>query len=122
QLGKLPVWTTARQANAAFLDRNLSGVATPSAAPGAVHVYHQYTIRVRDRDDFVAALAEQGVGSGVYYPVPVHSLESFGLDLDLPQTAKAASEVVSLPVHPALSQADLERVAAGVNAVVGGGS
>ena len=92
QLGKLPGWTAQRQANAAFLSEHLEGVVTPSVAEGAVHVYHQYTIRVpgHDQDAFVAALAARGVGSGVYYPIPVHALPSFGLDLDLPETARAA--------------------------------
>jgi len=70
----------------------------------------------------VAALAERGVGSGVYYPTPVHALPSFGLELDLPETAKAAREVVSLPVHPALVQADLETIVAAVNAVAKAGA
>ncbi len=89
-----------------------------------MHVYHQYTIRVpgHDQDGFVAALAERGVGSGVYYPTPVHALPSFGLDLDLPETAKAAREVISLPVHPSLSQADLETIVEAVNAVAKAGA
>lgn len=124
QLGKLAGWTAQRQSNAAFLSANLSGVVVPPVAPGAVHVYHQYTIRIpgHDQDAFVAALADRGVGSGVYYPTPVHALPSFGLTLDLPETAKAAREVVSLPVHPALSQADLEMIVTAVNAVAKAGS
>jgi dTDP-4-amino-4,6-dideoxygalactose transaminase len=74
-----------------------------------------------DRDAFVSELAERGVGSGVYYPTPVHQLPSFGLDLDLPVTAKVAGEVISLPVHPSLSAADLETVASAVNAIAAAG-
>lgn len=124
QLGKLAGWTAQRQANAAFLSANLAGVVIPTVVEGAVHVYHQYTIRVpgHDQDAFVAALADRGVGSGVYYPIPVHALPSFGLTLDLPQTAVAAREVVSLPVHPSLSQADLETIVEAVNAVAGAGA
>ncbi len=124
QLGKLAGWTARRQANAAFLSANLKGVVTPSVAPGAVHVYHQYTIRVpgHDQQEFVAALAEHGVGSGVYYPTPVHALPSFGLVLDLPETAQAAREVISLPVHPALSGPDLERIVNAVNLVAAAGA
>jgi dTDP-4-amino-4,6-dideoxygalactose transaminase len=124
QLGKLAGWTAMRQSNAAFLSANLEGVVVPTVADGAVHVYHQYTIRIpgHDQDAFVAALAERGVGSGVYYPTPVHALPSFGLELDLPETARAAREVVSLPVHPALGQADLETIVAAVNAVAGAGA
>jgi dTDP-4-amino-4,6-dideoxygalactose transaminase len=123
QLGKLAGWTAQRQANAAFLTAHLDNVVPPSVADGAVHVYHQYTIRVpgHDQESFVSALADQGVGSGVYYPVPVHALPSFGLDLDLPETTRAAREVVSLPVHPSLSQADLEAVVEAVNTVAKAG-
>lgn len=118
QLDKLPEWTRQRQANAKALDTGLTGVRTPHVAAGADHVYHQYTIRVSgDRDRFVAALAERGVGSGVYYPVPVHRLPTFALDLDLPQTASAAAEVISLPVHPSLTPDELEAVITAVNAV-----
>ena len=127
QLTKVGGWTSRRQANAAYLDANLQGVVTPPVADGAVHVYHQYTIRVpEDRDGFSAALKnEYGVGNGVYYPVPNHRLPSlahFAPGLDLPQTEKAAAEVISLPVHPSLSQGDLERIAAAVNAVAGAGA
>ena len=96
----------------------------PSVAVGAVHVYHQYTIRVpgHDRDAFVAALAEQWRGVGVYYPTPVHALPSFGLTLDLPETARAADEVISLPVHPSLTPAELETIVEAVNAIARAGA
>ncbi len=124
QLRQLAGWTKQRQANAAFLDENLDGVVVPPVADGAVHVYHQYTVRVpgHDRDAFAAELAARGVGSGVYYPIPNHRLPSFGLALDLPETERAAREVLSLPVHPALSEAELETVVTVVNAVAGAGS
>ena len=127
QLTKVNAWTATRQTNAAFLDANLAGVVVPPVLPGATHVYHQYTIRVSDdRDGFVRALKEEhAVGSGVYYPIPNHRLPSlahFAPGLDLPETERAAREVVSLPVHPSLSQADLERVVSAVNAVAGAGS
>ena len=127
QLTKVDAWTATRQANAAFLDTHLEGVTVPPVAPGAVHVYHQYTIRVaEDRDGFVAALREEHqVGSGVYYPIPNHRLPSlapYAPGLDLPETERAAREVVSLPVHPSLSQDDLERVVTAVNAVAKAGA
>lgn len=120
QLKKLPGWTQTRQANAKFLNENLEGVVVPPVADGAVHVYHQYTIRVpEERDAFVAALREQyNVGSGVYYPIPNHrlpSLAEYAPGLDLPVTEDAAAQVVSLPVHPSLSQSDLERIVEAVN-------
>ncbi len=128
QLTKVDGWTKTRQENAAFLDANLDGVVVPPVADGAVHVYHQYTIRVEetDRDRFVQALKEEHqVGSGVYYPIPNHRLESlthFAPGLDLPQTEAAAKSVVSLPVHPSLSQEDLERIVTGVNACAKAGA
>jgi perosamine synthetase len=127
QLTKVDAWTKTRQQNAAFLNANLRGVVVPPVADGAVHVYHQYTIRVpEDRDGFVAALKnEYSVGAGVYYPIPNHRLPSlapYAPGLDLPETERAASEVVSLPVHPSLSQADLERIVAAVNTLVGAGA
>ena len=93
-------------------------------ADGAVHVYHQYTIRIPDdRDGFASALAdEHGVATCVYYPIPSHRLPSFGRTLDLPETERAAREVLSLPVHPALSADDLAAIAAAVNAVATAGS
>ena len=127
QLTKVDAWTRTRQENAAFLDAHLRGVTVPPVAEGAVHVYHQYTIRVADdRDGFVRALKEEHqVGSGIYYPIPNHRLPSlapYAPGLDLPETEKAAREVVSLPVHPSLSQADLERIVTAVNAVAGAGA
>ena len=127
QLTKVDAWTKTRQQNAAFLDANLRGVVAPPVAEGAVHVYHQYTIRVpEDRDGFVKALKEEHqVGAGVYYPIPNHRLPSlapYAPGLDLPETERAAREVVSLPVHPSLSQGDLDRIVAAVNAIAGAGA
>lgn len=127
QLTKVDGWTRTRQDNAAFLDANLTGVVTPPVRDGAVHVYHQYTVRVTDdRDGFVKALREEhNVGSGVYYPIPNHrlpSLAGYAPGLELPETERAAAEVVSLPVHPSLSQDDLDRIVAAVNAVAGAGA
>lgn len=124
QLTKLAGWTAQRQANAAFFDAHLEGVVTPPVADGAVHVYHQYTIRVvdHDRDAFAAALSERGIGSGVYYPTPIHRLPSFGIDLDLPVTEVAASQVLSLPVYPSLTDGEREAIVAAVNAVANAGA
>ena len=124
QLTKLKGWTETRQRNAAFLDANLANVVVPPVAEGATHVYHQYTIRVDgDRDRFRQALAdEHGVGSGVYYPIPNHRLPSFRRELDLPETERAASSVISLPVHPSLSSADLDQIVHAVNTVAKAGA
>jgi dTDP-4-amino-4,6-dideoxygalactose transaminase len=124
QLTKVGGWTAQRQQNAAFLSANLVGVTTPPVAEGAVHVYHQYTVRVPDdRDGFAAALREEyQVGSGMFYPVPNHRLRPFQVDVDLPETERAAAQCLSLPVHPSLSQEDLERVVTAVNALAGAGA
>jgi dTDP-4-amino-4,6-dideoxygalactose transaminase len=123
QLGRLAAWTAKRQANARVLDDSLSGVGTPPVADGAVHVYHQYTIRVSSgRDAFVEALRARGVGTGVYYPIPTHRLPSFGLSVDLPETERAAAEVLSLPIHPGLSDDDLGRIVDAVNTVAKAGA
>jgi dTDP-4-amino-4,6-dideoxygalactose transaminase len=122
QLQKLPGWTKQRQDNAAYLDANLKGVVVPFVQPGTTHSYHQYTIRIpggsaEKRDAFMEGLTARGVGSGVYYPTPIHRLQSFNLTLDLPQTELLAKECVSLPIHPSLSQSDLETIVSAVNEV-----
>lgn len=124
QLTKLAGWTAKRQENAAFLSANLEGVVTPPTAPGAVHVFHQYTIRVvdHDRDAFAEQLTQRGVGSGVYYPTPIHRLPSFRLDLDLPVTELATTQVLSLPVYPSLTQSELDTIVEAVNAVAKAGA
>jgi perosamine synthetase len=120
QLSRLAAWTERRRDNARVLDEaleGLPGVVTPSVAEGAMHVYHQYTVRITGapgRDEVQRRLQTEGVGTGVYYPVPVHRLPSFDLELDLPETARAAEEVLSLPVYPALEPSELERVTAAV--------
>ena len=124
QLTKLPAWTAKRQQNAAFLSANLRGVVVPPIAEGAAHVFHQYTVRVvdHDRDVFAAELSKRGVGSGVYYPTPIHRLPSFAQTLDLPTTEQAASQVLSLPVYPSLSSRELQTIVDAVNAVAKAGS
>jgi perosamine synthetase len=124
QLGQLDGWTEKRQANAAYLDANLQGVTVPPVADGARHVYHQYTIRVRgDRDAFQAGLKELGIGNAVYYPTPIHRLRPYLTedgqvgDWKLPETDRAAEEVVSLPIFPSLTPEQLDRIVEGVNTV-----
>ncbi len=122
QLKKLPGWTKQRQDNAAYLDAHLKGVVTPYVAPHTTHSYHQYTIRIpggsaEKRDAFMAGLTERGVGSGVYYPTPIHRLPSFNLQIDLPETELVIKECLSLPIHPSLTQSDLETIVAAVNEV-----
>ncbi|MEU6142526.1 DegT/DnrJ/EryC1/StrS family aminotransferase [Streptomyces sp. NPDC047081] len=125
QRGKLAAWTEQRIANAAYLTEHISApnVVTPKVAEGARHIYHQYTVRIQgDREAAMAKLTEAGIGNAVYYPTPIHRLKPYwepdqkaGRNWDLPETERAAAEVVSLPVHPALSVSDLERIVAAVN-------
>lgn len=124
QLTKIDAWTRKRQDNAAFLSAHLEGVTGPAVDPRAVHVYHQYTVRVPDdRDGMARALREEHqVGSGMFYPVPNHRLPSLRSDVDLPETDRAARECLSLPVHPSLSSGDLERIVTAVNAVAKAGA
>ena len=134
QLTRLAGWTAARRANAAALDAGLAdapGVVTPHVPQGYTHVYHQYTIRLEgasaaERDEVARALREQWrIGTGVYYPIPNHRLPSlapYAPGLDLPGTERAARECLSLPVHPSLSEADLERIVRAVGAAVTAGA
>ena len=124
QLTKLARWTAQRRSNAKFLDQNLKNVVIPFVAPNAIHVYHQYTIRIpgHSRDAFADEMTKRGVGNGVYYPIPVHELGSFGLKLELPETTRATKEVLSIPVHPSLSQGELETIVSIINSIAGAGA
>jgi perosamine synthetase len=124
QLKKLTKWTELRKNNARFLSRNLRGVITPVTPEGYEHVFHQYTIRVEglDRDEFASELARRGIGSGVYYPKPIHSLPSFDVKFDLPNTELACRQVLSLPIHPSLNKRHLEKIVESVNNIAGAGS
>lgn len=124
QLTKVGAWTKQRQDNAAYLSENLAGVTPPPVADGAVHVYHQYTVRVPDdRDGLAKALKDEyNIGSGMFYPIPNHRLAPFQVPVDLPATELAAKECLSLPVHPSVSQDDLERIVTAVNTLAKAGS
>jgi len=126
QLQKLERFNKARIANACFLSEHLQGVVTPVMPEGRRHVFHQYTIRVPEgrRDAVLEGLKERGIGTGVYYPVPVHKQRVYlerGYRVTLPEAERAAAEVLSLPVHPGLSGDDLEAIVAAVNDLCGGG-
>ena len=118
KLRHLPKWQRARQAHAAEYTRYFSqipGVMPPLAPEGYEHVYHQYTIRVEDRDALQRLLAEQKIGSTVYYPVSLH-LQPLYASLgykrgDLPHAEHASQEVLSLPMYPELRPQQLKRVA-----------
>jgi dTDP-4-amino-4,6-dideoxygalactose transaminase len=118
----LAEWSAARSANAArywqlFTQRGIEGqLALPQSQPGFGHVWNQYTIRVPrgGRDELKAHLARHGVGSEIYYPVPLHLQECFASlgcrRGDLPVTEQAADEVLSLPIFPELTDAELQTV------------
>ncbi|MEX2161697.1 MAG: DegT/DnrJ/EryC1/StrS family aminotransferase [Anaerolineales bacterium] len=128
QLQKLHRFNETRQRNAQFLTQNLKGVITPVVSSDCDHAFHQYTIRVPKgkRDALIEHLKKREIGCGVYYPVPVHKQNYYtvelGYKLDLPETERAAEEVISLPVHPALSPADLETIVSAVNEFTSAGA
>lgn len=111
QLKKISKWTAKRIKNATYLSRELKTVVCPETPPGYTHVYHQYTIKVNgDRDSFIEYLRSHGIESGIYYPKPVHRLPAFNIDITLPNTERACSQVISLPIHPKLKNKDLRRI------------
>jgi dTDP-4-amino-4,6-dideoxygalactose transaminase len=121
QLKKLGEFNRMRRINADYLSSRLTGVTVPVIPEQCEHVFHQYTIRLpgNRREALIAHLSERGVGSMIYYPVPVHQqsfyTKELGYNLGLPETELASTEVLSLPVHPGLSQSDLETIVAAVN-------
>jgi dTDP-4-amino-4,6-dideoxygalactose transaminase len=125
KLKHLESWHDARRKNAALYDRLLknSKVVTPRIDEGNWSVYNQYVVRVPDRDAVKKRLADKGVGSGVYYPVPLHLQECFkylgGREGDLPETEKACREVLALPVYPELPEEHVRYVAKELLAAVG---
>ena len=125
QLRKLPALTEQRIANAQHLSERLQGVELPVVVPGRRHVFHQYTVRVADnRAALQQHLQEQGIGTAIHYPCPIHHqpvYQSLGYRDTLPQAEAASRQVLSLPVHPALSQSDLDRIIHAVNSFVGEG-
>jgi perosamine synthetase len=98
----------------------VSGLITPAVAPRRSHVWHQYTLRVTSafplaRDALVGKLREAGIGSAIYYPIPVHQQEAlralFADGAQFPCAEELARQVISIPVHPGLSDADREDIA-----------
>jgi dTDP-4-amino-4,6-dideoxygalactose transaminase len=121
KLPHLEGWTEARRRNATRYDAGLDGVeevVLPRTLTDNEHVYNQYTIRARDRDALRSHLAERGVGTGVYYPVPLHLQECFrelgGQEGQLPVSERLCKEVLSLPVFPELGLDRSEEVVAAI--------
>jgi perosamine synthetase len=121
QLPKLPGYNARRRLIAGRYDAELRGVITPHVRSSVTHVYHQYTIRVNRRDEFVELLRERGVGTGIYYPIPVHRQKPFVAlgygEQRFPVAERLCGEVVSIPVHPSLTDGEVETVIAAVNDV-----
>ncbi len=119
QLPKLAGFNERRRAIAARYDAELDGVITPAVRPGVTHVYHQYTIRVAGRDAFAQRLADRGVGSAIYYPIPVHRqkpFEALGYGSQrYPVTERLTDQVLSIPVHPSLTDDEVATVIGAVN-------
>jgi len=118
QLERLPTLTTRRRANALFFGSALGDqpeLFLPHVEPGYEHVYHQYTIRVPGtRDAFREGMTARGVGTDVYYPRTIPRQDVYrdlGYSDFLPVAEAATQEVVSLPIHPALSPTELEQIA-----------
>ncbi len=121
QLDRLPAFTTQRRANAEFYNATISSVQIPEAKSQHAHVWHQYTVRVnhgQNRDEAIGKLEAAGIGTGVYYPIPLHKqrhiVAAVG-EITLPVAERLATEVLSLPVHPQLAQEELSRVVEEVN-------
>jgi dTDP-4-amino-4,6-dideoxygalactose transaminase len=121
QMDRLDDFTEKRRKNAAYLNEKITSVITPRVPDGFEHVWHQYTVRLangRERDAAIKRLGDAGVGTGVFYPVPVHKqgyMQDLVGDMTLPVSERLAGEVFSLPVHPHLTQDDLEKIVTEVN-------
>jgi perosamine synthetase len=128
QLKKLDGMNARRTANARYLNRSFRcpGLVTPYERPDSTHVYHQYVLKVEKgsrltRDGLMQALAERGIGTAIHYPRPVHDQPLYrgqqGKD-PCPVSSRLASVVLSLPVHPLVSDDDLKNIVQAVNEVV----
>jgi len=123
KLAHLASYTKKRRANAAFYSKSLAnadGIALPSERPRYFHIWNQYTIRVRaeQRDELRQFLTERGIGSAIYYPVPLHKQECFEAlvkQTSLPVAEKLARESLSLPIYPELTRDQLKLVVESVS-------
>jgi dTDP-4-amino-4,6-dideoxygalactose transaminase len=120
KLQHLDAWTLGRQENAcfyyeAFERAGLKGTVTlPAALPGVRHIYNQFVVRFPQRDALKKYLGECGVGSEIYYPVPLHQQQCFAplgyATGDFPESERAAAETLALPIFPELSREQLQYV------------
>ncbi len=124
QLARLDERTERRRQNAARLTEGLAGYLVPRVPEGRGHAWHQYTMRFPgERQQVIDGLTERGIGTLIYYPVPVHRqpyLQAFvpgAAELDLPVTNRLSDEVLSVPVRPNLAEDELEAVIAAIREV-----
>jgi len=113
QLKKLPQFNRARRANAARLSEGLEGlpIELPVEPPGRRHVYHQYTIRTERRHELRESLDDAGIDTGVYYPRAIHQQPAYDdVEASAPVTEHATDEVLSLPVHPGVTERDITAI------------
>ena len=126
QLKKLDRFNGKRAENAEYLNgklKGVKGVTTPFVAPGVKHVYHQYTMLVENRDEVNKKLNDAGVGTGIYYPVPINEqsyYKGLGYGQDTPVSSGATRRVLSLPIHPGVAKKDLDFIANKINEVCNG--
>jgi dTDP-4-amino-4,6-dideoxygalactose transaminase len=128
KLPHLEAWTEARRRNAAEYARQLAGTPAvpPVERPGCRHVYHVYVVRLPQRDVWRQRFTDAGVQTGVHYPIPVHLQPAYS-DLgykagDFPVSERAAGEVLSLPMFPELTAAQIGEVAGVIRAGVPAGT
>ena len=126
KLRYLDRWTEARRTHAALYDRLLadSGIKTPTVMPYSHHVYHIYAVRTKQREMLQAKLNEQGIQTGIHYPIPVH-LQTAYADLgyklgDFPNSELAAKEVLSLPMYAELKTEQVNTVAETLKSILQG--
>lgn len=126
KLPHLAAWSARRRENAAYYDAAFADVAevrTPYVDPANESIYNQYTLRAERRDALQAHLKERGIGTSVYYPLPLHLQPCFAYlgyrPGSCPEAERAAGEVLSLPVYPELTRAQLDEVVDGVRAFYG---
>lgn len=125
QLRKLEGFINARIRNAEYLSAHISrdGITAPWKDPRCRHVYNQYVLRVEDdfpmsRDDLAGYLQSRGIGTGIHYPMPVYEqplYRQLGIRSSCPVAEDVSRRVISVPVHPGLSEEDLKRIADAVN-------
>jgi dTDP-4-amino-4,6-dideoxygalactose transaminase len=128
-LAKLPHledWAAGRRARAAYYDRALDGIrqiTRPTVRPENEPVYHQYVIRTRDRDGLMAFLKNRGVGTAIYYPLPLHLQECYrdlgGKEGDFPVSEAAARETLAIPMYPELTDGQQDYVVAAIRGYFG---